>query len=199
MLVWVYEASLVILTQSWSSPFTKNQAIIVCCGIVFLLNICPINKLGSVVLSGLTWLTPRTINYAWSWIPDVITGYCPLTSTRVTPQLTNIETLGPHICIHIASYWRCRRCLYGKSKAHTCRRTKLFSVFIRPPVDMQEAHARITMHKTSQQSVQEAGLLTMIMHFFSAVTAFPRAIYTEISMPKTALRNSRHGPCCSYH
>lgn len=133
MLVWVYEASLVILTKSWPSPFTKNPDIIVCCIIVFLLNICPINKLGSVVLSGLTWLTPRTINYALSWIPSVITGYCPLTSTQVTPQLTNIETLGPHICIHITSYLRCRRCLERASKAHTCRCTKLFSVFIRPP------------------------------------------------------------------
>lgn len=67
------------------------------------------------------------------------------------------------------------------------------------PPDMQETHAWFVMHKTSKQSDKRAGLLTMIMHFPSAVAASPRAIYTEISMAKTALRKSCRGPCCSYH
>lgn len=38
------------------------------------------------------------------------------------------------------------------------------------PADTQESHAWIIMHKTSQQSVKKAGLLTMIMHFFSLLS-----------------------------
>lgn len=75
--------------------------------------------------------------------------------------------------IHGSSLWTCKICTLGLS----CTR---------PP-------------NNQEKKKKKAGLLTMTMHFSSAVAASPRAIYTEISMPKMALHNSCHGPCCSYH
>lgn len=90
-----------VATQSWltwTSPFSKIKLLL------YVVCFIPSKHLpnqqtgwsgggGSIfsnLPSGLTWLTPRTINYAWSWIPGVIT----VLATVLWPPLKSSATKG---------------------------------------------------------------------------------------------------------